>query len=49
LISITSRTVRPKVGVPQISTLSFVWKGPNTSSLSVNWISVQPMPARPAR
>ncbi len=28
LTSITSRTVRPKVGWPQMSTLSFVWNGP---------------------
>ena len=49
LISITSRLVRPKVGVPQTSTLSFVWNGPNTSSLSAKRISVQPRPARWAR
>ena len=29
-------------------TVSFVWNGPSTSSLFVNWISVQPLPARSA-
>ena len=41
LISIESAAVRPKVGLPQIASVSLVWRGPLMLSLLVNTITSQ--------